>query len=180
MATDPIEAVYTFVERAYVRLQAGELLERCLEEQDTAPIQQWVEGLVLAGPQSLYILREIIAEVNFRRVQAGEDLGKVVSDFEVTMKDMGVLLDGKQNALSLRFLTPMRLLSLLREQGIIEESIRKECLRALRSARHSAAILVSQIHLLKGIEAYLQDWLWGVVYQFMRQDREGHFRIDPI
>lgn len=175
MDTDPIETVYTFVERAYVRLQSGDILERCLEEQDVAPIQRWVESLVLAGPQSLSILREIVAEVNFRRVQVGDDLGKVVIDFETMMKDLGVRLEGPQNALSLRYLTPMRLLSLMRAQGITEDAIRMECLKMLRNTRQAVAILVEQIRLLKSIEAYLQDWLWGLVYQSARQDREGHY-----
>jgi hypothetical protein len=59
MADDPIDAVYSYVERAYVRLQAGDILIRCMEEGNALPMQQMVEGLVLAGPQSLSVLREM-------------------------------------------------------------------------------------------------------------------------
>jgi hypothetical protein len=51
MQKDPLEAVNAFVERAYVRLQAGEVLLYCLEREDAAPMRTLVEELVLAGPQ---------------------------------------------------------------------------------------------------------------------------------
>ena len=62
MSDDPLDAVYSYVERAYIRLQAGDVLIRCLDEANAAPIQQMVETLILAGPGSIGVLQEILSE----------------------------------------------------------------------------------------------------------------------
>ncbi len=74
MADDPLDAVYSYVERAYIRLQAGDVLIRCLDEATAAPIQQMVETLILAGPGSISVLQEILAEAEQRKGQILDDL----------------------------------------------------------------------------------------------------------
>src|SRR5512145_3099372 len=75
---DPsLDAVYAYVEKAYLRMQAGDVLVRCLEEESTIPMQQVVEGLVLAGPQSIAILREMLAESSQRKSQVQDDMHQV-------------------------------------------------------------------------------------------------------
>ncbi len=80
MSHDPLDDVYSFVERAYIRLQAGDVLIRCMEEGNPAPLHQMVEGLILAGPQSINILREIMAEAGQRKLQVVDDLNQLSSD----------------------------------------------------------------------------------------------------
>ena len=74
LADDPLDAVYSYVERAYIRLQAGDVLIRCLDDGSAAPIQQMVEALVLAGPRSMGVLQEILAEAEQRKGQIVDDL----------------------------------------------------------------------------------------------------------
>ena len=74
MPDDPLNAVYSYVERAYIRLQAGDVLIRCLDEVNPAPIHQMVESLVLAGPESIGVLKEILAEAEQRKGQILDDL----------------------------------------------------------------------------------------------------------
>jgi hypothetical protein len=74
MTDDPLDAVYSYVERAYIRLQAGDVLIRCLDEGNAAPIQQMVEALVLAGPRSMGVLQEVLAEAEQRKGQIMDDL----------------------------------------------------------------------------------------------------------
>jgi hypothetical protein len=169
MENDPLEAVYSFVERAYVRLQAGDMLFRCMEERDISPMQSWVEGLVYAGPQNLDALREILAEVGERQAQSDEDLRQVLQDFKASLKSFGVRMPGMENARALARLTPIRFLSLLREQGVIEEETQVACLQLLRDARDLVTSLVTHERLLDEIEIYLDDWLWGLVYQTAHQ-----------
>ena len=69
MLDESLDAVFSMVEKAFMRLQAGDVLVLCLEKDDTAPMQKLVEGLVLAGPQSLNALREIRVEVTTRKVE---------------------------------------------------------------------------------------------------------------
>jgi hypothetical protein len=170
MAHDPLDDVYSFVERAYIRLQAGDVLIRCMEDGNAAPVHQMVEGLVLAGPQSLNILREILVEVGQRKLQVFDDLQQLFSDLERSLKSYGVYLKDPKNYLAMPHLTPVRFLSMLREQGINEEKTQIECLRILRESRELIVSLTNNVRLLEEIETYLKDWLWGLAYQMTRQE----------
>jgi hypothetical protein len=170
MENDPLEAVYSFVERAYIRLQAGDLLFRCMEERDIGPLQSWVEGLVFAGPKNLGALREILAEVGERQSQSDEDIRQVLQDFRTSLKSFGVRLKGYESGQSLARLTPIRMVSMLREQGISEEETQIACLQLLRDTRDLVNSLVMHARLLDEIQTYLQDWLWGLMYQRAHQE----------
>jgi hypothetical protein len=125
MADDPLDAVYSYVERAYIRLQAGDVLIRCLDEGNAVPIQQMVEGLVLAGPRSMGILQEILTEAEQHKGQIIDDLHQLKA--HVTNPELAS--DGSE---------------------IIGN-------------------LEARIQLLEEIGAYLQDWVWGLVYKSTRQ-----------
>ncbi len=168
MAHDPLDDVYSFVERAYIRLQAGDVLIRCLEEGSPAPIQGMVEGLVVAGPQSINVLREIMAEAGQRKAQVMDDLHQLFNDLEHSLKSYGVALSNSKSTLGMTQLTPARFLSMLREQGITEEKIQIDCLKLLRDSRELMVSLANHVRLLEEIETYLKDWLWGLAYQSAR------------
>ena len=125
MTDDPLDAVYSYVERAYIRLQAGDILIRCLDEGNSAPIQQMVEALVLAGPHSMGVLQEILAEAEQRKGQIIDDLQQLKA--QATNPEL--TSDGSEIIGNLEF----------------------------------------RIHLLEEIGAYLQDWVWGLVYKSTRQ-----------
>jgi hypothetical protein len=169
MADDPIYAVYSFVERAYVRLQAGDILIRCLEEGNASPMRQLVEVLVLAGPQSLSVLREMRSEAAHRKSQVLDDLHQVYSDLEESLLTFGVALTGLENARSITELKTGTLLGKMQEQGILEEDSQAACLQILRDSRDLIASLDHHVELLEEIEIYIQDWLWGLAYQQVRE-----------
>ncbi len=178
-SNDPLESVYSFVERAYVRLQAGDVIVRCLEEEHTNPIQKWVEGLVLAGPENLGTLREILSEVGVRKMQMVEDQRQVLLDFKSNLKDYGINLIDKQQVMALPHLNPQLFLSFIDEQGIIEEETKLSCLQLFQNAVELIASLTKQLQLLEEIEVYLRDWLWGLVYQFAHQEQSKTFDSPP-
>lgn len=169
MKEDPLEAVYSYVERAYIRLQAGDVLMRCMEEGSTSPVQQMVEGLVLAGPQSLSTLQEILAEAGQRKSQVIDDLHQVFSELEKGLRNHGVNIHGLRDALSVTRLTSSNFLILLREQNISNEQDQVACLQLLMNSKELMVSLAGHIRLLEDIEKYLQDWSWGLVYQSARQ-----------
>lgn len=172
---DPLKAVYSFVERAYVRLQAGDVLLRCLEESNTLPIQAWVEGLVFAGPQNIGILREILAEVIQRKSQASDDLQQVLHEFERGLKGCGFQLNHTHEILALTTLAPARFFAMLADQGILDEKAQVTCLESLRDTCDLSTNLNAQLRLLEEIEIYLRDWMWGLAYQFTRQEQADSF-----
>jgi hypothetical protein len=63
----PLDELLSIAERAYVRMQAGQLISQCLEQGDAAPFNGLVEQLVLAGAPSLAVLREIHDEISSMR-----------------------------------------------------------------------------------------------------------------
>jgi hypothetical protein len=170
MADDPIYAVYSYVERAYVRLQAGDILIRCLEEGNASPMMQLVEGLVLAGSQSLDVLREIRAETAHRKSQVLDDLHQVYSDLEHSLLTFGVTLKGLKTVLAVIGLKSNLFISMMQEQGVTEEDCQMACLQILKDSSEILASLNQHVKLLEAIEIYIQDWEWGLAHQ---QARDG-------
>ena len=168
-----LDAVQAFVERAYIRLQAGDALIRCLDEGSTNPIQQMIEGLVLAGPQSLETLNEILAETGQRKSQLENDLHQVFSGLETGLKQYGVHLSGVHNPRSAARLTLVRFLALLHEQGITDQETEMACLRLLRDSRSLIKNIVTYTRLLDEIEATIRDWMWGLAFESARETKNG-------
>ena len=173
---DPIEAVYAFVERAYVRLQAEEMLIRCLEEDNSAALQHWVEGLLLAGPQSLVAIREILAEVGDRKAQAMKTMWQISRDFEGRLEGFGFQFGGLRKSTWLAEVTPGKFSAMLEEQGVLDEQARQDCLLHLDEAREQLTNTFTHLGLLDEIQGYLEDWLWGLVYQSAHQEQAEAFR----
>jgi hypothetical protein len=169
MDDDPLENVYSYVERAYVRLQAGDLLIRCMEESSAFPIQNLVEGLVMAGPQSINALREILAEAERRKAQIQDDLHQLVRDLDRNLNSYGLHLSGELRDMALTSLSSIGILALMREQHINDSDTQTSCLQLIRDSRDLIESLVSRLILLDEIKYYLEDWLWGVAFQSARQ-----------
>ncbi len=169
MADDPIDAVYSYVERAYIRLQAGDVLIRCIEDGSAEPMHQMVEGLVLAGPRSLATLREILAETGQRKSQVQDDLSQVFSELQNNLKSYGIHLRETITPAILVSLSSADYQGILQEQGMSEENDQPPCMQLLKDNRDLMVTFVDHIRLLEEIETYLQDWLWGLAYQSARQ-----------
>ena len=74
MDNKPSSSIYSIVEKAYFRLQAGDVLTHCLEVGTTEPVHEMIQEMVLAGPQSLEALREILGEAMKRKAQVYDEL----------------------------------------------------------------------------------------------------------
>ena len=170
MSDDPIETVYSYVERAYVRLQAGDLLTRCMEDVAVTPIQQLVEGLVVSGPSGLNALRETLAEAGRRKTQVQDDLQQLVKQLETSLRSYGMSINGEREGLRYMLLTPAALSRQLTDQQITDDAVRAACLQLLNDSRDLADTLKARMNLLQEIENYLQDWLWAAVYNSARPD----------
>jgi len=169
MADHPLVAVYAYVERAYLRLQASDVLTHCLDKENAEPMHDLVEELVLAGPQSLSALREILAEVASRKAQLKDDQHQAFSKMKDDLKGYAVDIPGLQTPSSFTHLTPVSLLSLLRQQGVEKDLELLTCLQLMQDTLDLINKVVEHLGLLDEIEIYLQDWMWGLLYQSARQ-----------
>lgn len=174
MSHDPLDGVYSFVERAYVRMQAGDLLIRCLEDISIAPIQQLVESFILGGPTNLNALSETLSEATRRKLQVQDDLRQLFRGLESSLGSYGFvpgdqcskLVESEQSARAWQ--------TLLCEQNILDQSTQTACLQILQETRDIFENLSSRLKLLEEIEAYLQDWLWGIASLAQRRESKLH------
>lgn len=170
MSDDPLTDVYAYVERAYVRLQAADVLTHCLEKGDAAPVQNLVEELLLVGSQSLSALREILAEVESRKTQLRDDQNQIFSKLDDALKGYGAGLVGLHTPLSVGHLTPVGFLTLLRQQGVEDDDDQLVCLKLFQDTLEFMVGIEKHLRFLTEIEIYLQDWLWGLIYQSTHEE----------
>lgn len=164
-----LEYVLSMVERAFVRLQAGDVLANCLEEESTAPLQELVERLVLAGPTSLNALREIRAEVIAQRAELQNEIARIFSNTEEKLISWGVNLDNLSGRTPMHSLETASLGIILRQVDGQDEARLQEYARLLSSTKESMLRLARQILLLNEVDIYLGDWIWGLMYQSARE-----------
>src|SRR4030042_3212737 len=168
MVNKPTTPIYAIVEKAYYRLQAGDVLTHCLEDGVTDPIHEMIQEMVLAGPQSLEALREILSETVKRKAQVYDDLNRVTNQLSIILKGYGISVERQGGNQALQSLTEVELSAMLDEQNILESDERAECLQVLKDSQELMATLNGKIQLLENIEKYLQDWLWGLTYKFIK------------
>jgi hypothetical protein len=169
MGNKPSTPIYSIVEKAYFRLQAGDVITRCIEEGSTNPIHEMIQEMVLAGPQSLDALREILGEASKRKSQVHDDLNQVTNQLSIILKGYGIILEPQVGNQVLQALTENKLVALMDEQGVSEIETRSNSLQVLKDSQELISTLNGKILLLENIEMYLQDWLWGLTYQSIRQ-----------
>ena len=168
MVNKPNSAIYSIVEKAYYRLQAGDVLSHCMEDGSTDPIHEMIQEMVVAGPQSLKAFREILGEAIKRKTQVYDDLNQVTNQLSIILKGYGINLEAFGGNQILQSVTENQLLDLMDAQNIVETEKRSGCLQVMKDSKELINTLNGKIQLLENIERYLQDWLWGLTYQFIR------------
>ncbi|NMC12835.1 MAG: hypothetical protein GYA34_08125 [Chloroflexi bacterium] len=133
MHEDGLEAVISFIERAGIRLKVNEILVECLEEGNTSSFQDLIEELIVAGPDSLRIVREILSEVD-------------------------LMLDQLQEKIAMNN----------QELGGMNYYVNN-----LSEKTQNHIIIMKEIH------AYLNDWLWGLIYLSTRNEWMQALTLSP-
>jgi hypothetical protein len=172
MPEDPLESVYAYTERAYIRLQAGDMIMRCLDEGNPAPIQQMVEGLVLAGPQNIEVMKEILAEVGQRKSQLEDDVNQLLNEMVNGFQRCGLSLPANRSPRSLVRMSSSTLIKLMSEQNITDEKLQSDSSEILHNSKELVKGINTHIRLVEEIERHLQDWIWGLACQSTRTDSQ--------
>jgi len=172
MDNKPASSIYSIVEKAYFLLQAGDVLTHCLEDGTTEPVHEMVQEMVLAGPQNLEALREILGEALKRKAQVYDDLNQVTNQLSIILKGYGISLDRQGGNHVLLSLDERQLLIMLDEQKIDDAEERAGALMILTNSQELISTLTGKIQLLENIEIYLQDWLLGLTYQSIKQKED--------
>ena len=149
MGNKPGSAIYSIVEKAYFRLQAGDVLSHCLEDGSTDPVHEMLKEMVLAGPQSLEALREILAEAMKRKTQVYDDLNQVTNQLSIIFKGYGVSLEKQGGNQILQSMKEDQLLKILDEQNVIENEARTGCLQVFRDSQELMSTLTAKFSYLR-------------------------------
>ena len=90
----------------------------------------------------------------------------------VSEKAVAINLDNLGGNQALQTLNQQQLCDILDEQGIADAEARSSSMQVLMSSQELISTLAIKIQLLENIETYLQDWLWGLTYQFIQQGND--------
>src|SRR4030043_2230754 len=135
MVNRPTSSIYSIVEKAYFRLQAGDVLTHCMEDGSIDPIHVMIQEMVLAGPQSLEALREILGEANKRKTQVYDDLNQVTIQLSIILVGYGINLDAYGDTQVLQSMTEDELVTLMDAQNISEGETRSSSLQGMKDSR---------------------------------------------
>jgi hypothetical protein len=173
--SEPLDEVLTFAERAYVRMQAEQLIRQCLDRGNATPFNALLENLVLAGAGSLGVLREIQEELQAARTHLGSEGLNVRQDLVQALSEFGVQLPQLLSAEA-----PDAFRQICRH-GLRRDAARAAAHRLEAEDEHllqeicseagkRVAGIARRLALLKRMERMVGDWQEGLVFEAV-QDR---------
>ena len=151
-------------ERDYVRMRVGDVLMLCMDDSSVIPIQRLVESLVMIGPESLEVMREILTEISIRRAKVHDDEEQLLSGFQSSLESMGIPIRTDSRIRYYINIRPKQILSSLKKKQILDKENEVQCLQLLNDTRDLMFELRSKMDLLDRIESYLIDWTWAILY----------------
>ena len=147
--------------------QALTLLNACLDRGSVAPLTELVERLVVEGPRHLPVLACTLEETQRRRQQVEDDLALLWEELcrnwqaqrlpPLPLTSLEALLTWDEVAQH----------TWLRQH--VPPTLLEHSERMLRNARALGHDAFQALCLLREIEDYLRDWLWGLAQQAMRE-----------
>ncbi len=169
---DALDDLLSLAERAYLRMQASQLIAQCLDEGDAAMLEDLLHQLVLAGAPSLVALQEIREEIratsrSLRREgsEVGRKLSEALEGLGIGLpKDLSPMLAGMARAglsRSLREQVRQAASGLTAEERRLVDVLWDE-------AHDRVATIARRLVLLRRLEAAVSDWLECVAYQAAR------------
>ena len=170
-----LDDLLSIAERAYVRMQAGELISQCLDQADQAPLDSLVQQLVLAGASSLAILREILEEIRSTRSTLRQEGLAVRQNLREALAGFGLHLPKLLSA------DPPEAFRRICGQGLRDEI--REAARELTpedqavldeicvDAGQRVAKIAARLAVLGHLDRTVQDWLASLAYEAARASR---------
>ncbi len=178
--SDPLRDLLNYAEHSYLRMEAEQLIAQCLEEEDTAPLDELVEALVLAGADSLSMLRGILEELrSAKRSLSLEGMG-VRQELMDALSSFGVVLPQLVNANApeaLRQICRHDLRIEVRQAAAgLEQSDERLLEDICVEAGERVSSIARRLAILNRLEQTLLDWFKGLAYEAAR-NREGDREI---
>lgn len=165
----PLDDLISLAERTYVRLEAEQLIEDCLIKANPEPFNKLLEELVMAGMDSLVVLREILIVIRSLKSTLNQEGMGVQHDLKQTLSQFGVGLPRAPSAGTQESFWKTYHYGLYHEikahapwleiedQDLLEE--------ICNEAGKRVAQIVRRLVLLNGLEETAIDWINGMIYE---------------
>jgi hypothetical protein len=167
--SNPLDDLISLAERTYVRLEAEQLIEDCLIQANPEPFNKLLEELVMAGAESLGILREILSVIRSVKSTLNQEGMGVQHDLKETLSQFGVALPHDPSRGAQESFWQIYHFGFYQELKAHAPWLKMEDQLLLEEICNEAGKQVAQIArrlvLLKGLEETVMDWITGMIYQ---------------
>ncbi|MBI4771950.1 MAG: hypothetical protein HY784_16440 [Chloroflexi bacterium] len=159
--------LYPLAERAYVRLEAEDLLSRCLKEDDPQPLRDLIDEVLAEERPDLDLLRGLLADLRARRVVLRERLfdtrRQVVTAFQDAWDINLAEFAPPQSLDQFHRLSPEALFAWIERAGHrLADEDRLLLYDVFSEAVGLAGELTVDLRLLDALGRYLGDWIAGL------------------
>jgi hypothetical protein len=163
-------------------MEAEQVILECLEYEDSGPFDALIEGLVLGGESSLFLLREVLEEVLNAKSTLAQDGLIVRQDLMEALSEFGVHLPqllyvDAPDAFYKIYNQSIRLEfrdSNPELDGADESLLEEICIEAGDRVMQIARGL----SLLRGIEDSVRDWIASLAYEAVHSREDFHGKTD--
>ena len=165
-------------EKSYICMEAELLIATCIHEGDLDPFNDLLQELVLAGPISLFVLRDMYQIIRTLESQLSQEGLGIRQDLKQALLDFGIRLPYVQLSGDPR--------SWWRGQDLFQEVqsasteldpnsaalVREICI----DAGNKVSKLARRLVLVNELEHAVQDWISGLIYEHAHDYNELFLR----
>ena len=172
MSEATLEDLIAFAERSFVRMQAQQLIGQYLEEEDQAPFDQLLEGLILAGTGSLALLRDIVEEIRAKKSALSLEAMNLRQTLMEALADIGIHMPQLPTSEAAEALQQIRKLAQgkdarknLQDMGCTDEKVLQEICGDVGNRGEQIS---RKLKLLTDVEQSVLDWFECLTYEAAR------------
>ncbi|MEW6568016.1 MAG: hypothetical protein AB1449_07590 [Chloroflexota bacterium] len=167
-----MDDLLNLAERAYLRMQAGQLIAQCLEEGDPEVFDGLLQQLVLAGPSSLAALQEIREEIRSTSRSLRRAAVEVRKDLSEALAGLGVRLPPALTAGAGEIFRHLFRRTLREQVYQAAADLSPEDRRLVEDlcdeASQRVTAIAGQLALLSRLDGAVSDWLESIAYEAAR------------
>lgn len=173
--SNPLEDLLSFAHRSYVRMEAEQLIQECLVLDDPHPFNQMVEALVFDGASSIYLLREVLEEVqsaksilNQEGLGVRQDLMEALTTFDVHLPHLLTI----NTPDDFRQIYVQSIESKTRiTAGKLKTEDEELILEIWSEAEERVLEIARRLAFIKHLEATIRDWIGSLAYELMHSSK---------
>ncbi len=173
-----LNTLLQLAEQSYIRMEAELLITTCVHDGDLAPFNDLLQELVMAGPTSLFVLRDMYQIIRTLKSKLNQEGQVVRQDLKQALLDFGIRL-------------PDELIMRNPEAWWRNQELAREVQAAAASLEQNSAALANEICVDAGnkvskltrrlvivteLEHAVQDWISGLIYEHAHDYDALYFR----